>query len=196
MIAALPDDAPRRSPGGLANETLGMILFLVAEVMFFAGLVSAYIVLREGAPQWKPTGLPSLARGLSIAGTVLLCVSCLPMILAQRAARGGDRGGLKSFLIVVMLMGLTFVSLQLIEFRSLHALVPYSGNIFGSVFYTYVGLHAIHVLGGLIWLVVVIAAAFRGRYARGRSAGVTLFGMYWYFVVIVWVFLFFALYVL
>lgn len=172
-----------------------MLLFLIAECMFFAGLVSAYIVLRTGALQWRPVGLPTLVGGLSISNTVLLSLSGVSTLFAQRALARNDRQGLKQFLSVTLLAGVTFVGIQAYEFYRLHEIVPASGNIFGSVFYWYVGFHCAHVLVGVAWLLRVFRNASRGEYARERSTGVTVFALYWHFVVLVWIFLFFALYV-
>lgn len=172
-----------------------MLLFLVAEIMFFAGLVSAYIVLRSGTAVWRPQGLPPLARGLSVSNTVLLCLSAVSTRLSQRAVLRNDFQGLRLYLGVTLLIGLTFLGVQGYEFHRLHEMVPYSGNVFGSVFYTLSGLHGLHVAGGVVWLALVTVQALRGLYSKSRCVGVSLFALYWYFVVIVWVFLFFALYV-
>ncbi len=192
---SLREDPTQPRDSGISNEAFGMLLFLVAECMFFAGLVSAYIVLRTGAAQWLPQGLPPLARGLSISNTLLLSLSGLSTILAQRAVARNDRQALQQFLAITLLAAITFVGIQAYEFDRLRTLVPTSGNIFGSVSYWYTGFHVAHVLVGVGWLARVFRNAVRGGYSRERSTGVTVFALYWYFVVLVWVFLFFALYV-
>ncbi len=193
--AALRDEPTQPAQQGISNETFGMLLFLIAECMFFAGLVSAYIVLRKGAAQWHPVGLPPLARGLSISNTVILALSGVSTFFAQRAVKRSDRQGLKQFLAVTLLAGVTFVWIQAYELYRLHEIVPLSGNIFGSVFYCYVGFHAAHIVVGVAWLLRVFLKASRGAYSREHATGLTLFALYWHFVVIVWIFLFFALYV-
>lgn len=194
MSTALSHAQPR-PPAQISNETFGMVLFLIAEVMFFAGLVSAYIVLRSGVAVWRPASLPSLYRGLSISNTVLLCLSACSMGVAQLAARRGDNAGLKLFLGVTLALGATFIGVQVYELQRLMHIVPLAGNVFGSVFYTLTGLHGIHVLGGVVLLGTVLWKAAHGRYNRRHATGVTLSALYWHFVVIVWVFLFAALYV-
>ncbi len=189
-------DFSRHSPAAISNETFGMLVFLLAEVMFFAGLVSAYIVLRSGAAEWRPAGLPPLVRGLSVSNTLLLCASAGSMLLAQLAVRRGDPAGLKMHLLVTLAVGCTFLGVQVYEFYRLLRIVPFAGNVFGSVFYTLTGLHGLHVLGGVGLLAGVLRRAARGKYGRNRATGVTLSALYWYFVVVVWVFLFLALYVL
>jgi cytochrome c oxidase subunit 3 len=172
-----------------------MVLFLIAEVMFFAALVSAYIVLRKGAPEWPPRGLPPLARGLSVSNTVLLCLSAGSMLLSTRAVRRDDPDGLKLYLGITMALGMTFLGVQAYELLRLAGIIPVGEKLFRSVFYTVAGLHGVHVAGGVALLGLVLWRAFRGRYNPYRSAGVTISSLYWYFVVVVWVFLFFALYV-
>ena len=118
------------------------------------------------------------------------------MVLAQFAVRRGDLPGLKLHLWITLFGGLTFVGIQAYEFHRLWQFVPLDGNIFGSVFYTLSGIHGIHVLGGVGLIGWVIRGASRGKYGRRGHIGVDLSGMYWYFVVALWVFLFVALYVL
>ena len=187
--------SPSRS-APLSNETFGMILFLVGEVMFFAGLMSSYIVLRLGAVEWRPAELPPLWRGLSLGNTLLLCVSGISMFLSHRSIRRDDPVGLRLYLGITMVLGLSFVAIQAYEYQRLMRIVPMPGNLFGSVFYATGILHALHVVAGIILLAFVLWKALRGKYHRYRSTGVAVSSLYWYFVVLVWVFLFVALYVL
>ena len=179
----------------MSNETFGMILFLVIEVMFFAALVNAYIVLRVGVDQWRPDNLPSLVSTLSVSNTVVLCVSGVSVLLALFSVRRDDLGSLRLYLWITIALGATFLGLQVFDFyRLLHLYqVPLAGNVFGSVFYTISGLHGLHVLGGVIFLGYVLAN--RRKYHRCRAHGVLAVTMYWCFVIAVWIFLFFALYV-
>jgi len=179
----------------VSNEQFGMVLFLIAEIMFFAGLASTYTVLRNGTAEWKPAGLTSLASGLSIANTVLLFISAGSYFLAARALRREDPNGFRLYLGFTLALATTFVGIQIVETMRLLNALPMEGNIFGSVFYTYIWLHGLHVVGGVIFLGYVFVGAFQGRYHRYRHTGVTLAGWYWYFVVLVWVFLFLGLYV-
>jgi heme/copper-type cytochrome/quinol oxidase subunit 3 len=179
----------------MSNETFGMILFLVVEVMFFAALVNAYLVLRVGADQWRPPNLPSLVSTLSVSNTVVLCVSGVSILLAIFSVRRDDPRGLGLYLWITIALGITFLGLQGFDFyRLFHRYqIPLAGNVFGSVFYTLLGLHGIHVLGGVIFLGYVLAN--HRKYHRYRAHGVLASTMYWYFVIAVWIFLFFALYV-
>ncbi|MBI4604541.1 MAG: heme-copper oxidase subunit III [Planctomycetes bacterium] len=189
-------DQPERPAQGISNETFGMILFLIAEVMFFAALVSTYIVLRNGVLVWRPANLPPLVSWISIANTATLCASAATMLLALRSVRRDDPDGLKLYLGSTLLLGCTFVAAQAYDLWRLLGFVTWRGNVFGSVFYALCGLlHGLHVLGGLAILACVTLRALRGRYHRYKATGVIAAGLYWHFVVAVWLFLFFALYV-
>lgn len=181
---------------GISNETFGMILFLVAEVMFFAGLVSAYIVLRLGAVRWHPAGLPPLVNWLSLSNVGILTASAGTMFLAVRAVRRDDPDGLKMHALATLLLGAAFLGVQAFEHVRLLQIVRSDGNIFGSIFYWVGWMHGAHVLGGLVLLATVFRRAIQGRYNRYRSTGVWLAALYWWFVVLVWGFLFVALYVI
>jgi cytochrome c oxidase subunit 3 len=184
-----------RSSAVISNETFGVLLFLISDTMFFAGLASTYTVLRVGSAQWRPPELPSLVSGLAVSNTVLLFASAASVFLATRAIRREDPIGLRLHLSFSIVLGLTFLAIQIRESMRLLKIVPMDGNLFGSVFYTYVGLHGVHVLGGLIFLGVVLWNALRGKYHRYRATPVLLASYYWYFVVLVWVFIFLGLYV-
>ena len=186
---------PRIPPKPISNEAFGMVLFLVVELMFFAGLASTYTVLRTGTANWKPDGLASLMSPLSMGNTVLLFVSAGSYFFATRALRREDTVGFRLHLSFTLALAVTFVGIQVYESGRLLDLLPMSDNLFGSVFYTYIGLHALHVVGGVALLAHVLFHGFRGQYNRYRHTAVTLTGWYWYFVVLVWVFIYLALYV-
>jgi cytochrome c oxidase subunit 3 len=186
----------QQRPGALGNEKFAMVLFLIAEVMLFAALVAAYIVLRLGAKVWKPENFPPLQLGLPLSSTALLCLSAAFLAAGVRSIRRDDAGGLKVYLALTLLSGLTFIGVQWAEFVRLFALGLPMNNLFGSVFYTVVGVHVVHVLGGVVLLSAVLVKAAMGRYHQYRSLGVELASYYWYFVVLVWLFLFAILYLL
>ena len=187
--------ALQRPRGGISNEFFAMVLVIVAEVMFFGGLASAYTVLRTGAVTWRPPQTPDLVSALSIGNSVILFLSGIAVALAWRAVRRDDPAMFKFYLGTGLALGLVFVGIQGYELARLHRVVPMDGSLFGSIFYTYVGLHAAHVLGGVVLLVRVFVNALRGAYHRYRHAGVMAAAIYWLFVVAVWAFIYLALYV-
>jgi cytochrome c oxidase subunit 3 len=184
-------------PGArISNEAFGMALFIVAEVMFFAAFVSTYVVSRTSAGRWKPDDVESLVTPLSVGNSLVLAASGISMLLALLAIRRDDPGGLKLYLAITCVLGLAFAGIQAFEIRRLLGIVPIGGSAFGNCFYVLGGVHFLHVLGGVVFLAIVLLNAARGKYHRYRAMGVLLASFYWWFVVIVWGFLFVALYVL
>lgn len=172
-----------------------MILLIVAEVMFFAALVSAYVVLRMGAgPRWRPVDVPPFDLGLPILNGAVLLASGLALGIAVHAVRRDDPTRQKAFLWLTVTLGAGFLLGQCAEFTRLWHVVPFQGNVYGGVFYTISWLHGLHVVVGLVILGFVIKASVAGRYHRYRCTGLIVGSLYWWFVALVWVFLFTIIY--
>ncbi len=196
------EDPLPASPGPSAeppvsNARLGMMVFLAFEGMFFAGLIGAFLVFRLGSPSWPPLGQPRLPLLVTWVNTVVLLLSGYTMRSALRASRIGDRKGLKSLLSGTALLGTIFLVVQGSEWVRLvrHGLTL-SAGIYGATFYTLIGCHGAHVLGALIWLLIVRLGSMGGRISSSRHIGVELCGMYWYFVVALWPVLFLLVYLI
>ena len=164
------------------NVTLGMWLFIASEVMLFGGLFSAYVLLRSGAVGWGAEGdFLTLAHGLALTA---------PLLLAAAALRVPNRGGL----LVVSVLGLVFLLLKTLGYIGMAeaGLLP-SGSTFLSLYYLLTGVHALHVLGG-----VVVTASLAGRTLEPAvfSNRLRALALYWYFVDIVWICVFIAFYLL
>ena len=192
-----PPDVPRRpgEDGGRAHaseppirsSSLAMLLFLGADVMFFAGLVGAFIVFRFGAIDWPPPGQPRLPVGITGINTLILLASGFTMLRAWRAIRRGDRAGLISALSWTAVLGTAFLAVQGFEWLKLLGFgLTVSSSVYGGIFYTLIGAHGLHVLAAVIWLLVILGMAARGRFDRHQHAGVQLCGMYWALVVLLW----------
>ena len=179
----------------VSNARLGMLIFLGAEAMFFAGLIGAFLVFRLGSGTWPPPGQPRLPMAVTTINTAILFFSAYTMSRALRAIRGGDRRGLTSGLLVTALLGVTFLGVQGSEWtRLIHHGLTLSTGTYGATFYTLIGVHGFHVLGAVVWLVVVLIGARRNRFSVENHIGVELSGMYWYFVVALWPILFVLVY--
>ena len=128
-------------------------LFLATEVMFFTGLIGAYVVLRSGASSW-PNPADRLAVGITAINTFVLIASSWLMVRALFAAKRGDRGGLLRWLAATIVVGSLFVGIQVYEYFELvkHGSLP-EVDIFWSTFYLMTGLHGSHVVAGVIWLI-------------------------------------------
>ncbi len=169
------------------NVWLAVLVFLGAEAMFFAGLMGAYIVFRVGAAVWPPPFQPRLPVGVTGVNTVFLLASAATIRVALRGARRGDGTHLVRWLGLTALLGAIFLAVQGYEWIELIQFgLTVSSSVYGGLFYTLIGFHALHVFGALVWLMVVFTLARRGRYAKDRYLGVQTCAMYWTFVVALW----------
>src|SRR4051812_11402491 len=140
-----------------------MAILLCSLAMLFTGFVSAYVVLRYGSPKWPPAGMPPLPK-LLWASTGVLLASSVSMTWASIAARRRGRGQLRLALTFTALLGLAFIATQLEAWRQFVAQgVVIQDNVYGTVFYSITGLHAAHVLGGVVLLLTALTKAFLGR---------------------------------
>jgi len=164
----------------VSNARLGMLMFLGAEAMFFAGLIGAFLVFRFGSVMWPPPGQPYLPVGVTGVNTAILLFSAYTMRRALLAIRGGDRQELIRWLLGTVLLGTIFLGVQGYEWIRLvrHGFTT----------------HGVHVFGAVLWLLVVLAGAGRNRFSAERHVNLTLCGMYWYFVVGLWPVLFTLVY--
>lgn len=181
----------------LDNARLAMLFFLSAETMFFAGLISAFFVLRLSAAVWPPPlqpRLPVLVTGLN---TLVLLASSLAMIAALRAARRAEGRTLVERLAATAALGALFLAVQGFEWaRLIHYGLTVTSGAYGATFYTLIGIHAAHVLGALVWLGVMLLLAARGRFVDGRVSGLRACGTYWHYVVALWPILYVTVYLL
>ena len=169
-------------------------LFLATEVMFFSGLIGAYVILRTGAATW-PNPADRLAVDITAFNTFVLITSSWLMVKALFAAHRGDRGGILRWLAATIVGGSLFVGIQVYEYIALYkeGALP-NVDIFWSTFYIMTGFHGSHVVVGVIWLIAVWFKTLRGGYSQRDHVGIELAGLYWHFVDLVWVLLFTIVY--
>ena len=171
----------------ISNARLGILMFLAAEAMFFAGLIGAFLVFRLGSQDWPPPFQPRLPVGVTGVNTVILLLSAVTVHLALRAVRAGRLPGLLGGLLTTAVLGAIFLSVQGYEWvRLIQFGLTMSSGVYGATFYVLIGCHGLHVFGALLWLVVVLARARQGRFTAREHTGVQLCGMYWTFVVGLW----------
>jgi len=175
----------------------GMWLFLVSLTMLFAGSLIGYIVVRLRAETWRPENMPALPTGLWIS-TVLLIVCSIAIHRALVSVRRDRMPMLRLMLVMGLVLGAAFLVNQVINWLAMIniELPPTSRNLFTFTFYMLTGLHAAHVIGGLIQLSVVNTRAYRGAYSSTYHPGVTYSVMYWHFLDVVWLVMFIAMQVL
>jgi cytochrome c oxidase subunit 3 len=180
-----------------SNAWVAVVVFLAAEAMFFAGLIGAYIVFRGSATIWPPPFQPRLPIGVTGVNTLILIASAVTMRLAVKAVFSPDRKRLMRFLGVTAILGASFLAVQGYEWiRLIHFGLTLSSSVYGGLFYTLIGFHGLHVIGALIWLLIVFVLAERGKFSKEHPVGLQTCGLYWTFVVGLWPVLYGLVYLL
>ncbi len=189
--------------------TLGMWAFLATEVLFFGGLFTGYTVYRVNYPQAFVEASHHLDIVLGGINTVVLIGSSLTMALAVHAAQSGKRQALVTFLLATVLLGTIFLGIKVVEYSHKFEdhLVPgrafifpgahaQQAQLFFSFYFAMTGMHALHMIIGIVVLSVLIVRAWREHFSATYFAPVEVTGLYWHFVDIVWIFLFPLLYLI
>jgi cytochrome c oxidase subunit III len=187
--------------------TLGMWIFIIQEVMFFGGLLAAYMLYRIWYPVAWSEGSAELSIALGGTNTVVLIASSLTMALSVRSAQTGKQKALVTWLVLTMLLGLTFLVVKGFEYYDKWELSHVPGlkfhleagqvpqvEIFLSLYFALTGLHALHMVIGFGIMGVILWMAARKRFTPEWYTPVEMAGLYWHFVDIVWIFLFPLLY--
>jgi len=173
---------------------LGMMLFIVSEVMVFGAFFTAYFFIRvaEG-DKWPAPGM-EIPTVPTLVNTVILFSSSFTMHWAQEGIKRGNRFALKAGIFTTFVLGLTFLFLQVNEYIHL-GFAPQDGAQ-QTVFYSLTGLHGAHVIVGLILLLTVTVRAFRGHYTPEKHRGVEVPGIYWHFVDAMWLVVYLTVYII
>jgi len=179
------------------RQTLGILLFIVSEVMLFGAFFASYFFLRVvvSPASWPPHPyeLPVAVAGVN---TAILVSSSFTIHYALESIRRGNRTGLKLGLVLTWMLGATFLFIQLNEY----AHIGFSARdlAFGSIFYSLTGLHGAHVFVGLLLLSFATIRAFRGHFgpATEDHLGVEVPGIYWHFVDVMWIIVYVTVYIL
>jgi cytochrome c oxidase subunit 3/cytochrome o ubiquinol oxidase subunit 3 len=172
-----------------------MWLFLSSEIMFFGGLISAFLHFKINTP--SPAEAALLDVALIGVNTFILLSSSFTVVLGLAAIQKGNSGGLVRYLGLTVLLGSLFLAGQGYEFTTLYGEgMTLQSSVYGSGFFTLTGFHGLHVLIGIVWALVVMVNGMRGKYAENKYDGVEIFGLYWHFVDIVWIVLFTIIYLI
>jgi cytochrome c oxidase subunit III len=176
-------------------QFLGMLLFIISEIMLFGAFFTAYFFIRVvGEAEWFPFDGFSLPVGIAAVNTGILLSSSFTMHWTLEGIRNENRRALQVGILTTFMLGLTFLSIQVNEY--IHLGFAPSDNAQATVFYSLTGLHGCHVFVGLVLLAMVNVRAFRGHYSSKEHRGVEVPGIYWHFVDIMWIFVFSSLYLL
>ncbi len=211
----IPYTIEERPDTGLYNAKLGIWLFLASEVMLFGALFSSYVLLRTGDPGFM-TMSHDVAEALHLEGhahrwsdvlsvplafvnTLVLIFSSVTIVMSWASLRLKDFGKFRLWMGLTILCALGFMGIKAIEYSSKfsHHLYPETSNFLG-VYFTLTGLHALHVIGGLIVLAYLWGPGSKMWKSQPQRFvnRVETVGLYWHFVDLVWIFLFPTLYLL
>lgn len=173
----------------ISRAHLATWILLAAVTMLFAGLSSAYIVLR-GVPEWQNITMPRLLW----ANTVVLLASSVAIEFARVAVKKGRIGGMKQWLAISGLLGIGFLVGQVQVWRQLvQAGIYLPTTLQGSFLYVLTGVHALHLAGGMLGLLVVLQRAFANRLSAESHEPLKVWGLYWHFMDFVWIYCFLLL---
>jgi cytochrome c oxidase subunit 3 len=168
-----------------------MVVLISTEAMVFLALLSAYFFVRAGASAWPPPGIapPELHR--SVLFTVVLLGSSIPIFWMEHALVRGHMRQVAYSLAIAFVMGAGFLANTAYDF--LNQEFTFRENAYASLFWVIIGLHAIHVLVGLLMSATVQAKVWTGRVTPERHVTPEVFALYWHFVDGVWIFVFASL---
>jgi cytochrome c oxidase subunit 3 len=185
------DATGRRS--GPSPLSVGVIVWLASELMFFAGLFAAYFTLRSSSRVWPPRGV-ELATARTAVATLVLIASSFTMHLAVTAAERDDRRTSTRYLLATI--GLALVFLANLAWEYAEATFWIDTHAYGSIFFLMTGFHGLHVIGGILLMLGVIGM-IHGRGSRvGAGPPAEVCGYYWHFVDVVWIAMFATIYLL
>jgi cytochrome c oxidase subunit 3 len=189
--------------------TVGTVVWLASELMFFAALFAAYFTIRAVSPELWAQETEALNVPFATANTTILVLSsvtCQMGVFAAERGRVGRSGGLLNFrlwglrewYVLTFLMGAVFIGGQALEYAELvHEGLTMSSSPYGSVFYLTTGFHGLHVFGGLVAFLLVLGRTYMARQFTHEQAVMSIVvSYYWHFVDVVWIALFATIYLL
>jgi cytochrome c oxidase subunit III len=185
---------PANRSSRVEPQLLGMLLFIISEVMVFGGFFTAYFFIRvaQGDPWPAPgTHLPVEVAGVN---TAILISSSFTIHWAEHCIKKDNHRGLKAGIFLTFLLGCTFLFVQINEYANIGFAPQDSAQ--ATIFYSLTGLHGAHVFIGLCLLLFVTIRAFRGHYSSKEHRGVDVPGIYWHFVDIMWIVVYTTVYII
>jgi cytochrome c oxidase subunit III len=186
---------PANRSSRVEPQLLGMLLFIISEIMVFGAFFTAYFFIRVvSGDEWFPIDDKKLPVAVAGVNTAILVSSSFTMHWAQTSIKNGNRFGLKAGILTTFLLGLTFLFIQVNEY--VH--IGFAPHDFaqGSVFYGLTGLHGAHVFVGLTLLLMVTIRSWRGHFTPEEHRGVEVPGIYWHFVDVMWIVVYTTVYIL
>ena len=189
--------------------SVGTIVWLASELMFFAALFAAYFTIRAVSPELWAQDSAKLNVPFSTVNTVILVASSVTCQLGVFKAEDGIVGrtgkllqfkqwGLREWFVLTYVMGAIFIGGQAFEYSELiHEGLTIPSSAYGTVFYLATGFHGLHVTGGLVAFLFVLGRTFLARkFTHEQAVTAIVVSYYWHFVDVVWIALFFTVYIL
>jgi cytochrome c oxidase subunit III len=186
---------PANRSSRVEPQLLGMLLFIISEIMVFGAFFTAYFFIRVVAgDEWFPIDGNELPVAVAGVNTCILVSSSFTMHWAQTSIKNDNRLGLKAGILTTFLLGATFLFIQINEY--VH--IGFAPHDFAqaSVFYGLTGLHGAHVFVGLTLLLMVTIRSWRGHFSPEEHRGVEVPGIYWHFVDVMWIVVYTSVYIL
>lgn len=181
---------------GIENRKLAIWTFIGSECLFFASLISIYLV-NKGKSISGPTAADIFEIPLVTFGTAVLLFSSFFVVLALNGAQRGNQKQLVGWLSLTVLCGMFFVGMQVYEFQHFyHKGLGFGTNVFASSFYVLTGFHGTHVTIGALWLATLLVQAIRGKLPAHRAMNLEIAALYWHFVDVVWIVIFPVVYLM
>ncbi len=172
------------------------MIWLASELMFFAALFAMYFTLRSVNPEIWAVDTQLLNIPFATINTTILVLSSVTCQLGVFAAERGDVKNLRKWFIITFIMGAIFIGGQITEYTALvDEGLTLSSSPYGSVFYLTTGFHGLHVTGGLIAFLFVLARTYVAkRFTHEQATSAIVVSYYWHFVDVVWIALFATIY--
>ena len=181
---------------GIPNRKLAIWTFIGSECLFFASLISVYVVYR-GKSLVGPYPSEIFEIPLVTVGTALLLFSSLFVVLALNGCEQGNRKKFLGWLAMTILCGIFFIGMQVYEFTHFyHEGLTMQKNLFGASFFTLTGFHGTHVTIGVIWLISIFIEGVRGHVPPAKALNFEMSALYWHFVDVVWIVIFPVVYLM
>ena len=180
----------------ISNSKLAMWLYLASEVVVFGVLIAVYAIFRLNNPDIVEQVHHELGLGLVSINTFLLLTSSWAMVMGLRSAQLNNTKGFVRWIGLTALLGAAFVGMQAIEYTDLAHAGLSIGTEWGMRFYAPTAFHGAHVIVGILWALRIIMRGRHGRYNAHNYLAVEIFGLYWHFVDVVWLFLFTLIYLI
>ncbi len=188
-------EAPVNRPNMVA---IGTMVWLSSELMFFAALFAMYFTMRSVNPDVWATESAKLNVPFAAINTTILVLSSVTCQLGVFAAERGDVKNLRKWFIITFVMGAVFIAGQVTEYAELvHKGITLGNSAYGSAFFLTTGFHGLHVTGGLIAFLFVLARTYVAkRFTHEQATSAVVVSYYWHFVDVVWIALFTTIYLI